>query len=802
MKLIQKIIFITATAVGFVLVSIILYIDSFSPQYSGKEKVSDIRNEIEIYFDHYGVPHVYTQSDYDLFFSLGYIHAMERLFQMEMIRRLSSGRISEILGKDFIETDKFFRLIGIHEKARINAEKLKNKRHTAYFQSAQAYLNGINAYIKKGIKPIEYRLLGMDPEPFSIEDIYLTVGYLAFNFATGFISDPILTEIHDQLGEEYVKDLAISYIPGTLRIPVHKPTNTDDAQHLVSLIIGINKQHLLPEWSGSNSWVLGAKRTESGAVILCNDPHIQFSQPAVWYESHLECPKFMIYGYHVPGIPFPLIGRTEHSAWGLTMFMNDDVDFYREKMNLSNPGQYADKDIYKNFKIRHETIKVKDEADIHFTIRETRHGPIITDLIDTLQIEGNDPVAVWWAYYQLENNELESLYNLLKSTHIDQTRYAVSRIYAPGLNFMYGDKDGNIAWWAAGRLPIRPSHVNPFLFLDGASGNDDYLGFYDFQINPQSENPPEGFVYSANNQPDSIAGILYPGYYAPGNRAARINHLLEQKEKWSPEELKDIMLDDISKDHVETVRNLIQIIKSVPVDSDLKEAVEILQSWDGSHSGLYTAPTIYYKWLYYILEMTFGDEIGMDRVLALYNYTFIFKRVLPKLIRNEKLVWWDNINTPEIVENRAGILYSALQQSIHKLSQDWGNELSKWTWENVHVLEHVHPIGMRKPFDFIFNAGPYEVDGGNEVINNQSFTLSDEKILKVILGPSVRRIENFEVPGKSYTILPTGQSGHFMSPYYDDQAILYNKGLFRELLLEKDKIIENSDEILILYPKK
>ena len=210
MKLYQRMLFIIASIIGSIITIVILYIDSFEPDYSNHIKSENIQERAEIYFDNFGIPHIYAENEQDLFFSFGYIHAMERLFQMERIRRWGSGRLGEILGEELVEVDRLFRVLGVPEKARINAERIKSKTHTAYYKAASSYLKGVNTFIQEGKKPLEFYLLGIEKQPFTFEDLYLTTGYMSFSFAIGLVQDPLVTQIHNKWGEEYIKDLAIT----------------------------------------------------------------------------------------------------------------------------------------------------------------------------------------------------------------------------------------------------------------------------------------------------------------------------------------------------------------------------------------------------------------------------------------------------------------------------------------------------------------------------------------------------------------------------------------------------------------
>jgi penicillin amidase len=319
---------------------------------------------------------------------------------------------------------------------------------------------------------------------------------------------------------------------------------------------------------------------------------------------------------------------------------------------------------------------------------------------------------------------------------------------------------------------------------------------------PHSENPPGGIVYSANNQPDSIEGILYPGYYCPGSRASRIVALLDEKEKWNANDFHKMMLDDVSYTHLENVDNLIRIVEENSEIEEFRIYLDILNEWKGDHGLEQVAPTLYYKWLYNILSMTFADELGLERTLTLYNETFLLKNTIPVLITNEQSVWWDDVNTNNIKETRGEIIKLALEKSIEDLSANLGTDINEWAWSNIHTLEHIHPVGMQKPFNKIYNVGPFGVWGGSEVINYLGVKFTELMEFQVTFGPSARRIIDFGNIEMTVNIIPTGQSGHFMSHHYDDQAELYNTGRFRKQRMNREDILENASTIFIMDPVK
>lgn len=778
-----------------------LYLQSLKPTYSGNLDTAAVEEPVEIYYDTYGIPHIYANNEPDAYAALGYVHAQDRLWQMEVVRRIAPGRLSELFGTALIKTDQFFRTLSIDQYSQEAADQFENSPNEGMKAAARAYLRGINDFVENGPTPLEFTILGVEKSSFTVKDLYNTVGYMSFSFAAAQRTDPVLTKILRELGPEYLGDLDVHIEPSTTTMKSFPSEAATDniALHAADVMNNLP----VPPWIGSNSWVVGPEKTTSGKVILANDPHIAYSQPAVWYEAHLNAPGFELYGYHLAGYPFANIGHNSAAAFGLTMFENDDIDMFSEKVNPENEDQYWAIDHWENFDTRQEEIVVKDSLNVRFTVRTTRHGPVVNDVLSSLA--SNEPVSLWWVYTQLPCQLMEATYILGHTEDIDMARKAAEMIHAPGLNVMYGDAQGNIGWWAVARLVKRPEHVNSKLILDGASGNDDPLGYYDFKDNPQAENPPWGYVYSANNQTDTINGNYHPGYYVPEDRARRIVQLLEQDKKWDIDGMKEMILDVQSNNAREIAQNLVTAIESRKTPTLNKQAdmaLDLLRRWDGNFSLESQAPVIYNKLLYGILEHAFLERLG-DEIFRDFISTHVTKRSIQPLIANDSSVWWDDPTTPDVREYGAEVFRRALLNGVEQLEAQLGGGINQWQWSRVHTLEHGHPLGTVEALRGYFNVGPFPVPGSFEVINNYLFKLNKEGEYKVTAGPSTRRLIDFsDVRGNSWSILPTGQSGNPLSPHYKDQAEMYAKGEFRKQLMSEEDIKQTSNNVLTLNPTR
>lgn len=795
MKKLKKFLIVLGCIVLVLVVSAGLFIQSLKPDYEGKKQLQNLTQEVSVYFDAYGIPHIYAGNQEDAFRALGYVHAQDRLWQMELLRRIATGKLSEVFGEDMLKTDKFFLALGIDEATK-QVVKEVNPNHPSV-KLANAYLDGINQFIDNGPTPIEFHLTGLNKTHYTIQDVYNIIGYMAFSFAMAHKTDPLATYIKNKLGNEYLADLSLNVDTSTVFIKNYKTTVSD------SLLVAVNN-HIneslstlpVPQFEGSNSWVIAPSKTKNGKVILANDPHIGYAQPAVWYEAHVATPNYEKYGYHLGGVPFPLLAHSRNTAYGLTMFENDDIDFYVEELHPQNAKLYKYKDDWLEFTTVTKTIKVKGKPDVEFTYKKSHHGPVLNDIAEG--ISGKEPIAMSWIYTKQNNKLLQALYAMSHAENLTDFSQALPLIHAPGLNVMYGDANGNVAWWATGKLYELPKEVNTKLFLDGASGNNEILRFLSFSDNPQAVNPPWDYVYSANNQVDSIAGMLYPGYYLPENRAKQIVALLEKKNDWDITSVGEMINNNESPVNPEIALNLISELSHNDLNEAQKEIVKILKQWDGTNDLNDIAPSFYHKWEYYFLKLTFHDELG-DQLFAKFLQTHFHKRLIAPLAAKKESVWWDNITTKKI-ETKKDVVNQSFIAAFNDLASNLGANVNNWQWHKLHILEHQHPIGQVALLRPIFNVGPFSVPGTREVINNTAFIYNDNLEFSVNAGPSTRRVIDFSDVENSISILPTGQSGNPFSEHYSDQAKMYNQGKFRKMMMNKQEI-QNNSRLLIFHPQ-
>ena len=770
-------------------VSLTWWVHSKQPQRSGTFSMHGLHDSVQVSYDERGVPHIEANNETDMYRALGYVQAQDRLFQMEMIRRLARGQLAEILGPELVPVDRLYRSMRIDEYSRIAAASFDHGSPMG--QSVDAYLDGINAFQESHPAPLEFDLIGIPKRPFTTEDIYAVGGYMAYSFAMSQKGAPTMSFIRDRLGVDYLKDF---------NLPRQVSAQTASAAYLaqvdwtaLSRIAQLTHQSSafsgVAPFIGSNAWLVSGQRTASGKPLLAGDPHIGFSAPAVWYEAHLRSPGFEIYGHFQPVSPFALLGHNRHSGWSLTMFENCDLDLIAEKTNPADPNQVWFKDHWEALQVRDETILVKGAAPVHLSLQRSRHGPVINDALSASP--GSAPIAVWWAFLETPGTVLQAFYDLPKANTLDKARAAAQKIHAPGLNLLWANADGDIGWWAAAMLPVRPDGADPSFILDGSKPEAEKLGYYPFSANPQEENPARGYIVSANQEPLRHDGIEIPGNYLPMYRTDRIDELLRAPGvRWDTRSTQAVQLDLKNRSPARIVKNLLGLLRQASAGTPDAALVDRLAGWNGDYTLDAIEPTLGFALSYSLAKTLLSDELGAERFAALLE-TYRIDSFLEHVSANPESAWWKH--------DQAGKVKSAWLATLSQLRSALGPNSASWTWGRAHTLTHVHPLGMQKPLDRIFNIGPFPAPGGRETINDLSTNFGPAP-WAVVSGPSTRRIIDFADPAAAVGINPVGQSGVIGDAHYSDQAQRYMAGIYVAMHLDAADVARSAASTLTLLP--
>jgi penicillin amidase len=775
-------------------VGIFVILSRSRPVTSGVWALPCLDAPVEVYFDDFGVPHIYGENAKDTYRAFGYLHAQDRLFQMELMRRVGQGTLAEVLGPKLTKTDAFFRTLGTHRKAAEDAAMF----HTlpADIQSIVfAYLDGLNAFIDEDRLPIEFALSGITPQPYTPTDVYAISAYMAYSFAYALRTDPIVEYMTSHLDSVYLADFDLadaghgsSHVPG-------------DSVYLSQVLANIPGYQLLdnlpvPSLQGSNAWAIAPKRSASGQTMLSNDTHIKYGSPSVWYEAHINYPGFELYGNYMAAIPFALVGHSRQHGWGVTMFEDDDSDFFIQRFaTIDSSATFFGESQAMPVTKYIERIVVKGAPDSIITVYETENGVLINSF---LPAPTDIPVAMYWNYTCIGNELLEAFHALNYAGDMVAFEQGASLIGSPGLNLTYVDLEGNIASWSCSKLINRAPHTKGKAYLKGYAPEDAYHGMYGFDQNPKLVNPASGYIASANQYHDESEGLAYPGYYAPNNRYDRISSMIEQTGLADMADMERWITDVVSPVESAVAQNFAEILTNADVAFTALEleCIDAMLGWEGGHHLESIEPTIYYTCLFHVLQASLHDELGATYFESLLS-THLLLRSYPKLIANEASPWWNDIHTDEHNESREEILVAALRASVRKLSDVLGEDMEVWHWKRVHTTEHQHPLGtvaFLKPF---FNVGPFATVGGNETVNNAGFEFNGDAKFESRFGPAMRILIDFAAVEDARSVLPTGNSGNVLSPHYKDQTGLYNAGEFRPMLMDSAEIKISKNRLVL-----
>ncbi|ERO62974.1 penicillin acylase family protein [Pseudomonas piscis] len=795
------------TVVAVLILALLLglggYLYSKQPVRQGQVELSGLQGSATVRYDERGVPHIRAENETDLYRTLGYVHAQDRLFQMEVLRRLSRGELAEVLGPKLLDTDKLFRSLRIRERADSYVAGLD--RQSPAWQALQAYLDGINQYQDSHPRPMEFDILGIQKRPFTAEDTVSVAGFMAYSFAMAFRTEPLMTYIRDQLGNDYLKVFDLEWQPkGVLangKTPATPHLAAIDWQDLAK-IGHLSQQALadagLPQFEGSNAWAVSGSRTKSGRPLLAGDPHIRYSLPSVWYEAQLWAPGFELYGHYQALVPFAFLGHNLDFGWSLTMFQNDDLDLIAEKVNPENPNQVWFHDQWVDLISSEQQIAVKGQAPVTLTLRQSPHGPIINDMLGSTV--GKAPIAMWWGFLDTPNPILDGFYQLNRADTLPKVRAAAAKVHAPGLNIVWANAKGDIGWWAAALLPKRPAGAKPTFILDGSTALADKDGFYPFSANPQEENPARGYIVSANFQPTSPTGMEIPGYYNLPDRGQQLDRQLSDKTlKWDLENTQKLQLGTTTAYGPRLLAPLLPVLREVVVAPEELKLVEQLAQWQGDYPLESTSATLFNQFLFELARATFHEKLG-DAYFDALIQARVVDAALPRLAADPDSPWWDDRTTAQR-ESRADTVKQAWRASIDHLKRTLGPNPAQWRWGSAHTLTHGHPLGMQKPLDRVFNVGPLEAPGSHEVPNNLTSKIGPAP-WAVVYGPSTRRIIDFADPAHSLTINPVGQSGVLFDKHYDDQAEAYIEGVYQQAHFSEEEVTANTRSTLKLLPAR
>jgi penicillin amidase len=749
-----------------------LYLRQSVSGYSGEAKLAGLSAPVEIVRDKHAIPHIFASTWNDAYFALGYAQAQDRLWQMEMNRRIAAGRISEVVGERALEVDKLFRTVGFRRVAQSNFESLDSETKSAL----RSYSAGVNAYLKerKGPLPPEFVIFGVEPEPWEPADSIAWGKIMQWDLSGNWRNELLRMRLSQRLTPQQIAEFLSPYPGDPFEVvPDLKKIYAELSPAAAKLTAMLPQQ---PEHAvGSNNWVVAGSRTASGKPLLANDPHLGLTAPAIWYFAHLSVKGENAIGATLPGVPWIVIGRNDRIAWGVTNTGPDTQDLFVEKLEAGKPQRYLAPEGYREFVVRKEIVRVKGGKDVELNVRESRHGPVISDVVAAagkVAPQGH-VLAFQWTALSAEDKLTQATRRVQHVRNWVEFRSALVDFHSPQQNFVFADIDGNTGYIAPAQVPKR-SVENPFRGLAPAPGWDakyDWQGTIPFDELPQKFNPPEGLIATANEK------IIPPGYphqlsleWAPPFRGDRIRALAEATPKHSMESFRAIQGDNTSL----AARKLLPLfVKTKPVKPELQAMHERMAKWDGNLDTGRAEPLIFWAWWRELTRLVYADELGPEIFRDVWDARAVFmSNVLsasPGADGTPQSRWCDDVTT-QALETCEQQIERALELALADLKQRYGAE-SNWKWGDAHVAISDHrPFGGVPLLERFVNVrvstggDGYTVNAGANRIGNAATPYANRH------AASLRVIYDLADLDRSQFMHSTGQSGNPLSPHYADFA--------------------------------
>ncbi|MBM6617023.1 penicillin acylase family protein [Bacillus suaedaesalsae] len=728
------------------------FIQRSEPQIEGTLTIDGLKGEVVVYRDSSGVPHIEAQNQDDLFLAQGFVTAQDRIFQMDLSRRQASGMLSEVVGKQALDRDKFFRTLGLRRAAEKSYEVYSPEAK----QALASYAKGVNLFIEQAKKdkklPIEFTILGYEPSSWSEIDS-LTIGkYMAFDLGGHWEGQAF----RHYLLENFPQDKALELFPGYPKdgarvLQAINETDIDISKSFANAVIP-------NEWNGSNNWVVSGEKSESGFPLLADDPHLGLATPAIWYETHLKSPEINVSGVIFAGIPAIILGRNEHISWGVTNVGPDVQDLYIEKRNPENRQEFLNNDKWEKAEVVSEKIKIKGEETIDYEVLITRHGPIVSEFAHYGEAES--ALSMRWTALD-PSTELEAVLMFSKAGNWEEFKEALTYFHTPAQNFVFADQDGTIAYRANGLIPIRKKG-DSMVPVPGWTDEYEWEGFIPWEELPTIVNPEEGFISTANNK---VVQDDYPYHithtWAQPYRAQRIRDVLNSKEKLTVEDMQNLQFDHANLQAEEFVPIFLNELKKGKLREMDEVAITELESWDFLDSTDAAGPMIFHFWMEEISNLMFLEEIPKEMMKLFDGRAQVVDELLRDAINGNPGIW---ITEKGGLQN---VLEKSLQNAVDRASKLQGENPSNWQWGQLHAVQFTHPLSSVTPLNYLFNAGkPLPMRGSRITVGAAGW---DSETGEVEHGASWRSVVDMENPLQSYNVVGPGQSGHVTSDWYKNQ---------------------------------
>jgi penicillin amidase len=776
---------ITLAVVTLVLVAgggLYLYLRASLPQTSGRLELAGLQAPVDIVRDTYGVPHVFAQNDNDAWFALGFLHAQDRLFQMEMVRRIAQGRLAELVGRPGLRNDRFIRTLGLEQLAEDTLAELPSEARAEF----DAYTAGVNAFLAQGHPlPPEFLISRHTPEPWRAVDCLLWSRLMALQLTGNWRDELARARAAAILPADALEELWPERAPDSATTladlaPLYRQLDLDRLTASLPAPLGPSQ--------ASNEWVLSGEHTASRKPLLANDPHLSLSAPSQWYLVHIVTPEITITGATAPGAPAVVLGHNGRIAWGFTTTNADTFDIFIERPDPNDPTRYLSPDGSRPFETRTEIIKVRDEPDVTLTALRTRHGPVISEVLPGVNSGTQEVLALSFPAAYRTDTTAAALLALNRARNWTEFRGALVNWHAPMQNIVYADVDGNVGFIAPGLIPRRKSG-DGWLPHPGWTGEYDWDGFEPFANLPQLLNPPSGEIVNANNRivPQDFPVFISRDWDSPF-RARRIRELLDGSKRHDTVTAETVMADAVSifarelRPHLATV---------TPRDELSRRALAMLSKWDGAVRRDRPEPLIFNAWM---RQLTLGLLHDGDKYnLSEYNGN------RPWMVLHA----FDGSSAfcRDRTGGCGGLIADALATSLDSLSKQFPGDPAFWRWDAAHYAPFRHALFDRIPVIRDLTRFHVPTDGDFYTVNRGATQFSDpQEPFADIHGAGYRAIYDLSNLDRSRFVVAPGQSGHPLSPHWGDLIELWASG--RHLTLAGDRAqLAAEGDTLVLVPR-
>jgi penicillin amidase len=795
-----------------------------TPNLDGDLALDCLDQPVEIRRDRHGIPHIYAQNRADLWRAQGFVHAQERLWQMEQNRRIARGALAELFGVAALDADRFSRIIGLWRAAERELAGLDDETR----QVLDWYAQGVNSYMaaRPGRLAAEFNLLRVQPQPWSALDTLGCAKVLAWALSLNWESELTRLRLLHQLDPLAAAELESDY-PGQ-NPAILEGVGSETVTRLLSVSgLLLNQYEQVKEWlqiqaggQGSNSWVVAPKASLNRRPLLANDTHLTVAIPTLFFENHLVCPDMEVSGVSMTGAPGVVIGHNADIAWGMTNALVDVQDLYIERPHPDDPTRFEYNGEWEAAEVHEEVIQVRRGQPYVERVIVTRHGPLINGWItasgaDAKKRPGEGamvdphtvPLALRWVGHE-PGHTIRAVLRLNEATGWDDFCAALADWTTPPQNVTFADAAGNIGYLLAGRAPIR-DHNAGLLPTPGWSDGYEWSGYIPADELPRLYNPPSGLIVTANNK---MVGDDYRYFlgveFDPGWRAARIEERLKEKERHTIRDMEEMQTDTFSK-YAQALTPWLTLINSD--DPWEKAALTALRKWNLRMDAESEAATVFHYLLTTLLEMTFGNKLadarsgyfGVSSTPLFLIHGFHGRaaaQMLALLNEHERSIWYLDVATGR-QRTRDELLHEALARAVKQLRRDTGDVTRLWSWGRLHQLRYVHPLGSVRLLQNLFNRGPFPVggDGNSPYVTHHRLQLPPGLVQ---VTANYRQVFEVGVWDRGASVSNVGQSGHPLSPHYDDQIILWREGAYHATPWSEEAVRQATHHQLTLRPAR